>query len=154
MEEFLEILEELEAYLGKAPRIPFTGKALVAREVLLGYLDRLRLALPEEFRQAQWVLKERERVLAEARAKAEEMLAEGKKKAMEAAMESEVVKQAREKAEELVARAREAAREIRLGANSYAEGILGRLENQLERLLAMVKEGRRELQQPREEKGG
>lgn len=146
MEKIFQILDTLEEVINKASRIPMTKKVVLEAETVLDFLDQLRAALPSDFYEAQRVLREQEKMLAEAQQEKEAIIAMVKKEAEQSALESEIVKQAQEKAREIIFRAQEAAQEIRAGADGYAEEVLKRLEFQLGKALGVIREGRKELQ--------
>ena len=64
--EILSILEALEDLIEKAMTVPFTGKCMVDRDEILDIIQDIRLKLPDDLKQAKWVLEERARILAEA----------------------------------------------------------------------------------------
>ena len=91
----------------------------------------MRATIPEEIKQARWIVKERQ-----------EMLAEAKDKQAQLVSQEEVVRQAERLAEDIVEEARAREREIRLGAEDYADEILNTLEVNLQKFLAAVQRGR------------
>lgn len=143
--ELFNVLNEMEEFIENSPKIPMTRRVLVDEDRLLDYLDRIRSTIPEEMRQARWVIQEREKVLAESRKEAGRLLEDAQKQLEKRAEESEVVRQARAMAEEIVAKAKQVAREIKQGAREYADEILGGLEGELEKLMAQIRDGRSEL---------
>ncbi len=64
------------------------------------------------------------------------------------AAQEEIVRVAERQAHEIVEDAREREREIRLGAEDYADEVLGNLEVNLDKFLAAVRRGRERLQTP------
>ena len=56
----LETIEKIEEFLDKSKRMPFTSNIIVNENDIYEMLDELRNVLPEEFRQARWIVKERE----------------------------------------------------------------------------------------------
>ncbi|MDN5344321.1 MAG: hypothetical protein PWQ18_432 [Clostridia bacterium] len=144
--EFMTLIEEMERMIEKSPHIPLSGKVFLDGDLFLDYLDRLRTALPEEVRQAQWIRQEKERLLEEARLKAQDILAEAEKRTEIMAQENELVRKARAQANEIIARAQRLAEEVKAGALGYADGLLGQLETNLNQALAQVRQGRQELQ--------
>lgn len=137
-----------------SPKIPLTRRVLIDEEKLLDYLDRMRAALPEEVRQAKWVLQEREKVLADSKKEALRIMEEAQKQLDRRAEESEIARQAKAIAEEVVQKAEVVAREIKQGARDYADDILSGLEKELNKLITQVRNGRAELKgyKPAEEK--
>ncbi len=143
--ELFNVLNELEELVENSPKIPFTRRVLIDEEKLLDYLDRMRASLPEEVRQAKWLLQEREKVLADSKKEAMRILEEAQKELDKRADESEIARQAKIIAEEVVQKAEALAREIKQGARDYADDILGRLEEDLNKLITQIQNGRAEL---------
>ena len=146
--DIYHVLEEMEKVVEKATRIPIIGKALVDVDLILDNIDRLRGTIPEEIRQANWLAKEKERVLSEANGEAERLLAETRKRTENLSSETEIVKQAHQRAEEIIEQAREMAREMRAGALIYADEVMSKLQENLEKNLLTIQEGRNQLQNP------
>jgi hypothetical protein len=65
--EVMKVLDEIEELVDGSGRVPLTGKVIIEAEALLDKVDRIRSLLPEELRQAQWVSKERDRILNDAK---------------------------------------------------------------------------------------
>ncbi len=106
----------------------------------------MRSTIPEEIKQARWIVKERQEMLNEAKQEAERVLKEAQERAEQLASEMEVVRLADRQAAQLLEDAREREREIRLGAEDYADEVLGNLEVNLDKFLAAVRRGRERLQ--------
>jgi cell division septum initiation protein DivIVA len=106
----------------------------------------MRATIPEEIKQARWIVKERQEMLAEAKREAERIIKEGKEQQVELVSEQEVVKLAEREADDIVDEARAREREIRLGAEDYADEILNTLEVNLMKFIAAVRRGRERLQ--------
>ncbi|HHY59687.1 MAG TPA: ATPase [Clostridia bacterium] len=144
--DVFEMLDELEDIIESGTRVPLTGKVLVDAEEVLDCIDQIRAVLPEEIRQARWIAKERERVLADAKQEAEETLKRAQTQIEQMALESEMVKMAEQKAQEILARAKSIEMEMREGAMAYAEQILDQLESNLNKALESIRESKSELQ--------
>jgi len=148
--DVLALLDKLDAYLSECSRVPLMGKLLVDEEEVFAIIDDLRAQIPHELEQAKWLLKERERILQEARKEAEDILKDAQGQIATLASESVIAKEARVQAEELMTRAKEVAREINLGAREYADELMKAVEDSILDILERVREGRRELQVERE----
>lgn len=85
-------------------------------------------------------------MLAEAKRESERILAEAREKAAYEASQQEVVKLAEREAAEILEEARMREREVRLGAEDYADEVLGTLEVNLGKFLQAVQRGRERLQ--------
>ena len=73
-------------------------------------------------------------------------MAEAREEATRLASEQEVAKLAQRRAEEIIRDAEARDREIRLGAEDYADEVLGTLEMNLDKFLSAVQRGRERLQ--------
>lgn len=154
--ELFNVLNELEELIESSTKVPMTRRILVDEDKLLDYLDRIRTALPEEIRQAKWVIQEKEKFITEARQEANRTLEDARNEAgrtvedaqkqlQRQADQSEVVRLAEFRAAEIHDQAREVADEIKQGARHYAEDILAHLEDNLAKVMAQVQAGRDEL---------
>src|ERR687896_742278 len=123
--DVLVLIDKLDDVVHNARPVPLTDQVRVDREEIYDLLDQMRATIPEEIKQARWIVKERQEMLAEAKREAER-----------------VVKEAQRAAEEIIEDARETERQIRLGAEDYADEILSTLEVNLQKFLAAVQRGR------------
>jgi vacuolar-type H+-ATPase subunit H len=140
--DVLVLIDKLDDLIHNAKQIPLTENVRVDREEIYDILDQMRATIPEEIKQARWIVKERQEMLAEAKREAERIVKEANDEQLRLVSEQEVVKQAENHAEDIVEEARAREREIRLGAEDYADDILNTLEVNLEKFLAAVQRGR------------
>src|SRR6266536_2985613 len=110
--DVLVLIDKLDDLVHNAKPVPLTDQVRVDKEEIYDILDQMRATIPEEIKQARWIVKERQEMLAEAKREAER-----------------IVKEARE-------------REIRLGAEDYADEILNTLEINLTKFIGAVQRGR------------
>lgn len=143
--DIYQMLDELEELVEKGSKIPFSSKTIINKEAILDLIDGMRVDLPEEMRQARRIMTERERVIEEAREEAQKIIEEGKARVQQLAQESEIVQKAQHQADEIINKANQVAMEIKEGANQYADDVLSRLEANLEKALAAIREGKKEL---------
>jgi hypothetical protein len=76
-----EQVDQLEAVLDAAWRMPGTGRMLVDRTLMLELVDEMRVAIPEQVQAAQQVLQRRDQILAAAKAEADSILADARRAA-------------------------------------------------------------------------
>lgn len=143
--DLLNSLNELEELIENSGKIPFTRKVMVEEDRLLDLLDRIRTTMPEEVRQAKWIIQEREKVLQDSQKEAIRIMDDAQKQIEKKADDSEIVRQAKTNAEEILARAESVAAEIREGAKGYADDILVNLQENLGKILSQIEQGRSEL---------
>ncbi len=139
-------INELEELVSKARRVPLSSSIMVSEKGLFDLIDQLRANLPEELKQARWIIKERSEMLDEARREADKILAEARMRAEEMVAETEVVRAAKKESAEMLEEARSNARKIRLEAEDYADEKLANLEATLHRLVSTIRKGREKLQ--------
>lgn len=94
---------------------PFTRKVMVEEDRLLDLLDRIRTTMPEEVRQAKWIIQEREKVLQDSQKEAMRIVDDAQKQIEKRADDSEIVRQAKVNADEILGKAESVAMEIREG---------------------------------------
>ena len=141
----LKLLEELEDIIENCSSIPFAQKVLVDKREILEIIKDIRIYLPDEIKQAQWVNEERQRILAEAQQEADTISEEANKHILSMIEQSEITKLANEQAEEIITLAQNNAKEMRLGAKDYADSLLESVELDLTDLISTVRENRDEL---------
>lgn len=143
--ELIKLIEELEGEVEEASRIPMTGKIFLDEEIILDYLDRLRAAIPEEIKQAQWITKERERILSDAQAEAEKIINQTTSYIDEQACNSEIVKKAETTAQEIVLKAKFEAEQMEQQSKEYALNVFQKMEDVLDKAISTVQEGKSQL---------
>jgi len=144
--DVLVLIDKLDDIIHNARSVPLTDSVMIDREEMYDILDQMRSTIPEEIKQARWIVKERQEMLAEAKQEAERVLNEAQERAERLASETEVVRLAERNAQQIMEDARERERETRLGAEDYADEVLGNLETNLEKFIGAVRRGRERLQ--------
>jgi len=139
------LLEQLEEILDRGTKVPLTGKVMVDEDSVLEILDGIRSVLPEEIRQANLILADRDRLLEDARSEGQRIVDRAQKQAEQMLQENEVVSQSRVYAEEIVRKAQQYSREVKLGALKYSDDLLNDIEAKIEESFKAIKESREEL---------
>jgi cell division septum initiation protein DivIVA len=144
--DVLALIDKLDDLVHNARAVPLTDQVRIDREAIYDLLDQMRSTIPEEVKQARWIVKERQEMLAEAKREADRILAEAKDRAARVVSEEEIVKAAQREADHIMEDARARERDVRLGAEDYADEVLGTLEVNLGKFLSAVRRGREQLQ--------
>jgi cell division septum initiation protein DivIVA len=131
--DVLVLIDKLDDLVHNAKPVPLTDQVRVDKEEIYDILDQMRATIPEEIKQARWIVKE-------ARERQERLISD-----------EEITKQAERAAEDIIEDARAREREIRLGAEDYADEILNTLEVNLSKFIAAVRRGRERLAGKEEE---
>jgi cell division septum initiation protein DivIVA len=147
--EILELVDELIIAVEGARNVPLSSSVMLDRSQLLQMLYRLRDEMPDEMRQARWMVREREQFVARTNEKAREMLDRARERSDELIAESYIVKEAVEEANHLIRHAESEATRIRLEAEDMSEKAFESAEELLADLLSDLRRQRAELHQAR-----
>jgi hypothetical protein len=132
--------------VNQAKAMPLSASVLVSREELVDILQRALDRLPDDLRQARWLLREREEFLAERTREAENLMEEVKVQAERMVSRTEIVRQANLVAQRILDAANDEARRMRHEAEDYCDQKLAGMEIVLERIARTVQAGRAKLQ--------
>lgn len=125
--------------------MPMSSSIKLNRDELLDLLDDALEALPEELRQARWILKDRDQIMVNAQRDGDELIEAAKVHAARLVERSELVREANRVSQTIVDDANLEARRIRHEAEDYVDQRLASFEAVLERLTNTVRNGRAQL---------
>src|SRR3954465_3093714 len=74
--DVLVLIDKLDDPVHNAKPVPLTDQVRVDRDEIFDILDQMRATIPEEIKQARWIVKERQEMLAEAKRECDRILAE------------------------------------------------------------------------------
>jgi hypothetical protein len=127
-------IQRLEDLVREAKSMPLSSSALLNRDEVLELIEEMKASLPEEVKQARWVVRDREELLAKARRDAERIVDDARAEQLRMATKEEVYRRAEEEAERVGTRADEDARRMRMEAEDYVDAKLAQFEIALQRL--------------------
>jgi vacuolar-type H+-ATPase subunit H len=139
--DIIFLIEQLERLISGGRTMPLTSNVIIDQARALDLLDQLRVAVPEEVRQAKRINEETERIVERAQEEAERILARAQEQAAFLIEERELTRAAEIKSKEIIADGQREADEIRRGADEYAASVLVKLEGSLIRELQSIKHG-------------
>ena len=170
-----QIVSELEEYVDNCKPYPFSGSKIIAnKDELEEYLGELRRKLPQEITKYKNLIEKKDAILSDAREQAASILDKAQIQTDELVNEHEImqrayasanelIEQATAKAQSILDNAIEDANNIRIGAVSYTDDMLSKLQyiiehsindnkqqygsliSGLEEVLSVVNNNRREL---------
>lgn len=166
--DLLALVDRLEELVASAQKMPIGSRAIIDRRRLLDMVDQMRISIPQEVRDAQTIVANREElhraaeeearlVVARAEDRAARMVethdltvAAGKR-AVEIAGQAnarleERIQQANTDIEQRIAESRRRAMQQMDAADEYASELLGRLDRQLQAFVRSVQSGIAQLQ--------
>ncbi|MGI5837615.1 MAG: hypothetical protein ACOX87_14145 [Chloroflexota bacterium] len=139
------LLDRLEAVLTSGSRLPLTGKTMIDEHECLDIIDQLRVAIPEEIKQAKRVIADRDRLIQDAEEQAKRIVAHSQEQVAVMVTQHEITKAAEAKARRILQDAEAEAVERKEGSDRYALETLTALEDHLNELLGVVRNGLRSL---------
>ncbi len=128
-------LNHLDELVRDAKAMPLSASVLVNRDEVLELIADMQEALPDEIKQARWIVKDREDLLAKARADAEDIVEQARNEQLKMARQEAVVARAADEAERTLTEADEQSRAMRREAEEYVDAKLAQFEIALRRIL-------------------
>jgi F0F1-type ATP synthase membrane subunit b/b' len=144
--DILHLVDRLEELFNESRSIPFTHSVIVDEDRMLDLIDQMRVSIPEEIKKAQQQISQRDRVLAQAKEEADRTLALAREKGEQIVERDAIVQAAQARAEQIIAQARLEIEATRREADEYVLDTLTKLEMELDRSIAQVRNGIRTLQ--------
>ncbi len=121
--------------------MPLTNNVVVDQVAALDLIDQLRVAVPEEVRQAKRVNEETSRLVERAQEEAERILGRAQEQAAFLIEERELTRVAEMRSQQIIEEGHAEADEIRRGADTYAASVLVKLEGECVKALQSIKRG-------------
>jgi cell division septum initiation protein DivIVA len=127
--------------IANGKKLPLTNNIVVDQAAALDLIDQLRVAVPEEVRQAKRITQESDRIGEKAQEEADRVLARAQEQAAFLIEERELTRAAQIRSQEIIAEGERQAAEIRRGADEYAASVLIKLEGECIKALQSIKRG-------------
>lgn len=128
----IELLEYLQDLVDNSPKVPMSGKVMLDKKEILEVIDQIINYLPDQFKKAQWVMNERERILSEAKKEYDSVKKETMTMMRQNVENHDIVREAKIRGQEIIASAQRDAKAIRLGSRDYSDEILTQLDKEIE----------------------
>ncbi|QAT40161.1 ATPase [Clostridium sp. JN-9] len=129
--DIIKLLEYLQEIIETSSKVPITGKAMVDKKEVLEVIDKIINNLPDEFKKAQWVYEEKERILSEAVAQSDEIKNQNMELLKKQIENHDITREAEAKAQQIISSAQRDAKAMRLGARDYADEVLSELDREI-----------------------
>ena len=139
--DILHLVDRLEELFNESRPIPLTHNVIVDEDRMLEIIDQMRISIPDEVKNAEQIISQRDRVLAQAQEEATRTIKLAKDKGDDIVARDAIVEAAQARAEQIIAQARAEAENIRMDADDYIIETLGSLEAELTRLLNQARNG-------------
>lgn len=139
------ILNQVIDKIATAPNVPLSSTPRIDRDFVVGLLQDAAACLPEEIRQARWMLKERTEFMAKTQRDADEIVEAARVQAERMVQRTEVVRAAETRARQVLEAADTDARRLKNETEDFLDRRLGSFEILLDRLTRTVAQGRQRL---------
>ena len=140
------LLRRVLDLVNAAPKMPLSSTVRLEKDEVVELLEEAVSRLPDELRQARWLLKEREEYLAKVQREADDILAAARERAERIVQRTELVREAQRLSRRILEEAQDEARRLRHEAEDYCDQKLAAFEIVLERTMKTVQGGREKLQ--------
>lgn len=131
--------------IATAPNMPLSSTPRIDRDEIIEILEEALHRLPDELRQARWMMKERDEFIARTRREADEVIEAAKVQAERFVQRAEVVRAAEQRARQIAEAADDDARRVKNEMEDFLDQRLASFEILLDKLVKTVATGRRRL---------
>ena len=145
------LVERLEALVVNARKVPMTSQVILEQAAILDLIDQMRVAIPEEVKNARRIVQESDRVVQKAREEGEQIIGAAQEQAAILLQDQSILRDAELRAGDMERQAQSKADETMRGADQYAADVLIRLESDLVKTLSIVKKSLEVLEERRPE---
>ncbi len=139
------ILHQVIDKIATAPNVPLSSTPRIDRDKIVGLLQDAAACLPDEIRQARWMLKERTEFMAKTQRDADEIVEAARVQAERLVQRTEVVRSAETRARQVLEAADTDSRRLKNETEDFLDRRLGSFEILLDRLTRTVAQGRQRL---------
>ncbi|MHB8807319.1 MAG: ATP synthase subunit B family protein [Anaerolineaceae bacterium] len=139
--DILHLIDQLEELFNESKSFWLTSEVMIKEDRLIDLIDQMRLAVPEEIKQSQQIINQKDRILAQAQEEATRTINLAREKSVEMVERDGIVEAARVKADQLIKRADEQSNMMKRDADEYSIETLKELRNELAKILNQVTNG-------------
>ena len=136
--EILYLLDQLEDMVGISKRVPFSHRVMVEEDDFVELVEQMRIAIPSEVRQAQRVVRDREKIIAEAQQEAAHIIEGARSRAEYLVSNEGVFNEAKQRSEEILRLAEERRKREMGEIDVYAMEQFNRIEQALREGLELI----------------
>ena len=138
--DMLYLVDRLEELVSLGKRVPFSTRVMVEEEEFLALVDQLRVAVPNEIKQAQRVIKERERIIGEAQDEAADIVDRAMEEADRLVSQSALLAEAKQRGEDILRRAEEEQQRTKGELDVYVLQQAQLMEDAIQRAIAIMQD--------------
>ncbi len=138
------ILQNFEDNLKVARNVPFSDLVLVDRQDILMQIKEAKTHLPEELRQARWIIQQNRQLHLDTLKEIEDLKHRAEVEIIQMVDDHAIVQEAKEKAQAIIADANNYAKDVHDQTMAYVESVLTKLENDVTEMLIFIQKNKKE----------
>lgn len=142
VQDILLLIDRIEEIVTTGSRVPLSGRIMVEEDDILAMVDQLRMAIPQEIKQARRVLQDRQQIITDAQAEAEKIISVARDRAEYLMNEQGLVNESKSRSEEILRQAKDNAKRSMSEVDVYAMQMLTQLEHLMEENLEQIKQAK------------
>lgn len=135
------LVDRLEELFNDGRHMPFTPYTMIEEQRALELIDQMRISVPEEIEKAKRVIRERDRIMAQANEEAARIRDLAREKSETLIQRDAITQAAQARAASIIEQSRREAHAIREEADQYVLDVLSDLEDALMRTVGVVQNG-------------
>lgn len=139
--DILHLVDRMEELFNNGKQVPLTRNVMVDESAFMDIIDQMRISIPEEIKKAQQITAQKDRILAQAQEEANRTVALAREKSEKLIEKSEVYQAAQAKVDMITDQASKEASQSMMDADRYVIDTLTGLEQELNKVLAQVRNG-------------
>lgn len=138
--DILYLIDQLEELVSLSKRVPMSRRVMVEEEDFMAIVDQLRVSLPNEIKQAQRVIKDREHIIGDAQDEATRIIQKARDRAEVMVSQHTIMEEARQRGEEILRKAEEEQQRTRGELDVYTLSQLQLIEDAVRRGMAVMED--------------
>ena len=144
--DVFKLIQELEEVIDSSSTGVFNSRKIsIDKDFLMEKINDIKIALPNQFKHADYIYKEKDKILDDAKAEAEDILEKTREYARQKVSEITII--AEENARRLEEEATLKAQEIKEGARGYAIDLLKKVNANIEKINNAMTQNIKELEE-------
>lgn len=128
----IKLLEYLQEIVETGNKLPLSRKVSVNKKEMTDVINQIMDELPDEFRKAQKIIRDRDKIISDAIKEADIIRERNLENLREEVEKHDITKEAEEKAQRIILSAKKEAEDMKLASIEYAYNLLKKLDGQIQ----------------------
>lgn len=131
MDDILFLVNRLDNLIASSRKMPLVDQLLVKEADIWSIIHEMRIAIPDEIKQARRIIQDKERILTQAQSEANRLMARAREETERALNREGLLRSAEERSQEMLQLAEEKAEQLKVEADAYVAETLRALRDHL-----------------------